>query len=164
MKKINKKRGQEEMVGFALIIILVSVILLAFLGISLSKSESEIIESFQVENFLQASLQYTTECKVSSEPLSIQDLIFECSSKEQCLNGQDSCEVLNSTLTGLLKESWQVGEDSPYQGYELTLVEKKSGFLIPVIESGLKTSEFKGANQPFARQKKDFEVQFRVYF
>src|SRR3989338_7985995 len=59
---VSCKRSQEEMVGFALIIILVSIILLVFLAFSLSKSKTESTESYEVNSFLQSTLQYTTAC------------------------------------------------------------------------------------------------------
>jgi len=59
--KYNKK-AQEEMVGFALIIIVVAVILLVFLSIGLRKDGREDVESYEVASFIQSLLQYHTSC------------------------------------------------------------------------------------------------------
>ena len=115
----KSKRSQEEMIGFALIIVLVAVILLIFLGFSLRSPQNETIESYEVESFIQAFLQYTTDCKDNLEFLSIKKLIFACSDRETCLDRRDTCEVLDSTLKGILEESWKVGENLPYKGYTL---------------------------------------------
>src|SRR3989338_8353081 len=98
-----KKHAQEEMVGFALIIIVVAVILLVFIGFSIRKPQKENVESYEVANFIQSFLDYTTKCKDSAnlEYLSIQKLIFYCNNKETCLDGKDACEVLDSTLRGI---------------------------------------------------------------
>ena len=65
--EIKRKKAQEEMVGFALIIILVAVILLIFLGFSLRDQEKETIESYEVESFIQSFLQYTSDCRDNLE-------------------------------------------------------------------------------------------------
>ena len=121
-KKIIKgKKGQEEIVGFALIIIIVAVVLLFLLSFSLKSSEKEEVESTEVSSFLQASLQYTTECETdsggsgNSGKLSLQDLIFECIDGGLCKDTdetgeKDSCEALNSTWEGIVEESWNVDD------------------------------------------------------
>ena len=123
MKKKNKL-GQEEMVGFALIIILVAVILVVFLSMSLKKSRDE-VKSYEVSGFIQSFLQYTTNCEIDSEYLSIQKLIAECEKSEdqKCENiNQECCRVLATTLEGLLEESWEFGEERLVKGYELNIL------------------------------------------
>ena len=75
---MKNKYGQEEMVGFALIMIIVAIILLIFLSFSLGKSEKETVESYEVESFIQSMSQYTTDCRDNLEYVSIQKLIFDC--------------------------------------------------------------------------------------
>ena len=65
------KRAQEEMVGFALIVIIVSVILVIFLGFSLRDQGKENVESYEVESFIQSFLQYTSECRDNFNFLSV---------------------------------------------------------------------------------------------
>ncbi len=156
-----RKYGQEEMVGFALIMIIVAVIILVFLGFSLRSSKKETIESYEAESFIQASLQYTTDCRDEFEPVSIQKLIFNCYKGEQCLNGIEACDVLNSTLTSILEESWKIGE-TPVKGYELKIfVDEEETEKMPKIKQGNITSNSKGASQTFP---KGIEVQFTVYY
>src|SRR3989338_7618354 len=167
-KKSMPKKAQEEMIGFAIIIVLVSVILLAFLGFSLSKSRPNAIESYEVNNFVQAFLQYTTDCSETdySEYFSIQDLIFECDKKEKCSNGDDTCVVLEKTLDGLIDEAWQVGEDSPYKGYKLMINSEDNNKVITNIfniTKGNITMDYKGSSQQFSKRKKDFIISFNAY-
>lgn len=163
MKK-TKNKAQEEMVGFALIIIIVAVITLVFLAISLNKPKTE-IESYEVNSFLQSTLQYTTPCQSSSGIKgynSIQDLVFECELENKCLDGKESCKILNETLTDLLKESWQPGEDRPNKGYELTINSEELPIL--VIKEGNITKSCKSSSQSFSksRTKKNFFINFNV--
>src|SRR3989338_10745103 len=103
---MKNKFGQEEMVGFALILILVAIIILVFIGFSIRSPEKESVESYEVESFLQSMLQYTTSCENNIEKLPVQKLVFSCNAKEKCLDGRDSCEVLQTELESILKESW----------------------------------------------------------
>ena len=124
------KKGQEEMVGFALIIIIVSVILLVFLGFFLTKNNSQSVQSYEAESFVQSMLQYRSQCQNYYGYISVKDLIFMCDSDTLCNAGQDSCEILNSTLNGILSNSWTVGQGSPIKGYssEHNFKQRKNNF------------------------------------
>lgn len=165
MKKniLRRKQGQEEMVGFALIMIIVAVILLIFLSFSLRKTEKEIVESYEVESFIQAFLQYTTDCRDNLEYLSIQKLIFDCYDKKICIDEKKTCEVLNSTLKEIMKESWKVEGDRPVKGYELKIIVDESEEML-IIKEGNITQNSKGATEPFSRSGKDYEIFFNAYY
>ena len=163
IRKINKK-AQEEMVGFVLIIVLVMVIFVVFLGFSLRNSQKESVEDYEVESFIQAFLQYTTSCEENYESnyLSIQELIFKCDAKEKCLNEDDSCVVLNNTLEKLLDESWKVGNDSQYKGYELKINAGEAEILF--IDEGNVTNNYKSGVQDYSKRGKKFEIIFTAYY
>ena len=66
--RINKK-GQEEIVGFVLVIVLVAVIFLIFVGIFVRQdSNSTRQESIEVYQFLDSFMQQTSECAIGFEP------------------------------------------------------------------------------------------------
>jgi len=158
--KMNKnKKAQEEMIGFTLIIIIVAVIILVFLTISLRKPNQE-VESYEVESFIQALSQYTANCSITYYPdyLDIKDLIKQCSEERICLSGKDSCEVLKETLTNLINNSWQVGEDRPNKGYSFNSTYQ--GIEVFSLEQGNITLNSKGAAQNF----QDLDIYFKVYF
>ena len=159
MKKRNS-RAQEEIVGFALIIIIVAVILLVFLGFYLRSSGKETIESYEAESFIASSLQYTTECRDNFGYLSVQDLIFDCYENEKCLDDTDTCEVLNSSLKGILEKSWEIGENTPVKGYEFRIISDEKEILF--LNKGQITSNSKGSSQPLG--KKSIEVFFTIYY
>lgn len=126
MFKKNKK-GQEEMVGFALIVVLVTVILVILLAIMFHKTQNAgQIESYQVESFISAVLLYSSECSTTKQRhLPIRGLIGECLRGGSCLDTRDSCDVLNETISNIVEESWKT-ENRPAKGYRFTIGEEGS--------------------------------------
>ena len=124
----KSKRSQHEIVGFILIVVIVVVIGL-FLLIFYLRQEPVRYESLKVQNFLQASMRYTTSCAVSYEPQyeELQDLIKSCYQNQKCLNGEMTCSVLEETLSKMLDESWMVSPDTPTSFYSLLIYYEDSG-------------------------------------
>lgn len=158
--RIKNKKAQEEMVGFAVIIVIVSVILVVLLSLAIKKPQKEEIDSYEVEGFIQSFLQYTTDCRDSRTigALSIKDLIKECDSRSKCLDGREACDVLEEDLGGILEGSWIVQEGSPIRGYTLNIT--TSGEVVFLAEKGEKTQNYKGSTQPLFGGVK---VMFRAY-
>lgn len=122
MKIRKDKKGQEEMVGFVMVMVLVVVIFLVFLGITLRNPESSERKSEIIYQFLDSLMEQTTECALNQGTnfLTLDDLVRECyNSNSECETGEDSCEILNRTLIDAMDNSWKVGPDYPYKGYEL---------------------------------------------
>jgi len=116
----SNKKAQEEIVGFVLIVVIVSIIFMVFLGIFLRQQPSELQqESREVYQFLESSMEYTTICAVSYEPdfSKLGELIRECYSGSVCTSGKKACIVLNQTLTEILDSSWKVGPERAVKGY-----------------------------------------------
>ncbi len=154
------KKAQEEMVGFAVIVGIVAVVILFLLVIYLRNSGTDVENSYEAESFVQAVLQYTTECESNYENLSIEKIIIACSNNERCLDSEkNACEILNSSLIGILEENWGVGEESPVKGYEMRI--KLDEREIFYSEKGNKTRDYKGAIQILPRKT---EILFRVYY
>jgi len=159
--KIKGKFGQEEIVGFALIVIIVTIILVFFLIFSLSDKTE--VESYETSSFLQASLQYTSDCVVNNfENLSVQKLIVACYYGEQCGNGRKACLILNSTLKGMLNQVWQVGSKFPEKGYKLEIVSGEEKILS--IQKGNITGSYKGTQQMLPEGRVSINVLFRTYY
>ena len=153
------KKAQEEMIGFALIIVLVAVILLVFLSFSLRNPEKKLVESYEVESFVLSFLQYTTDCESRGEPRSIQKLISDCDKEKMCEDEKEACEVLNSTINELLKESWKIGENRPIKGYNLEITSGEKEMI--KIDEGNKTRNSKG----FAEYlPEDVSIIFEAYY
>jgi len=155
-----RKKGQEEMVGFALIIIVVAVILLIFLSFSLRKSGQTQIESYEADSFIQAFLQSTTECAYYKPSyLSIKELIKACDLETTCSNGKESCKVLKETIEEILEQSWNTGEESVYKGNSLEIYSKDKEIL--KVQQGNETKNYKGSAQILAN---GLEVKFKLYY
>lgn len=156
---LNKK-AQEEMVGFAIIIIIVAVILLIFLGYSVQKPK-EVVESYEIESFIQSMLQYTTECAQDYEPNydSIEELIISCKKNEQCLNGKESCIVLEKDLSEIMELGWEIYEDSPIKGYNLK-INSGSEVLIELGDGNL-SNNYKSSHH--ALGKESINIQIYIY-
>ena len=158
---MKNKFGQEEMVGFALILILVAIIILVFIGFSIRNPEKESVESYEVESFLHSTLQYTSECENNIEKLSIKKLIVLCNAKNKCLDERDSCDLLKIELENILNESWQIGEERPVKGYELTIRINENNQSLLEIKKGEITKSLKGSSQPLS---KGMEIFFKAYY
>lgn len=157
----QNKKAQEEMVGFALIIVIVAVILLIFLGFSLN-SKKEAVENYEVESFIQSFLQYTSDCEDYLDYLSLQDLIFACERNKKCLDGRDSCEVLNETLTGIAEAGFPIEGDRPVKGYFLNIT-IEGGEMFSLTKGNI-TKNSKGAIQDFSKSGQFFEISFKTYY
>lgn len=129
----KKNKSQEEMVGFVLIVILVSIIALVFLAISINKKTTK-LPSSEIESFFQSAMRYSTDCYSSMERrYDIRDLIKACYNSEMCLNGT-ACEELNKTLSNMLKESWKIGKERPVKYYQLNIYDKTNKTIIKLRE------------------------------
>lgn len=162
MKKLGfrTKFGQEEMVGFGIIIIIVSIILVVFLWFFLSKPSSNSLESYEVESFLDSALQYTTTCGSAREVyFDIESLITECYNKRECSNGKNSCTELKDEFTRLSKESFKSGENRSVNGFEVKIGVVGDNFLD--YKEGNLTGNSKGAQIDLSRGR---EVSMVVYF
>lgn len=125
---VKMKKAQEEMVGFVVIIVLVTVIALVFLSFSIRKT-SEVVDSKEVESFLHSSLLYTSDCEVSSRNYDFRDLIKGCYSKEKCDSEEDICEILKQTADNLISNSFDVGEEKEFKGYDFKIYYGNESFV-----------------------------------
>lgn len=155
------KKGQSEMIGFGLILVIVMVVILIFISFSLNKKNVK-IQDVALQGFIQSALQYTTTCAsgYSSNYQNIRNLIFMCIDNESCYSVNNSkissCNVLNSTMSNLLNDSWQVGKDWPNKGYNLIILGKE----LPTFNfsKGIVTENVSGASQDFPNAAIEFTL------
>lgn len=106
MRGICEKRGQQELVGFVLIVVLVVVALMIFLIISLNRPVIS-VDSKSAESMLSTIMGYTSDCIVA-EPHreTIRELIEEVYSEEKkCINlNRMESDYLNETLVSILND------------------------------------------------------------
>jgi hypothetical protein len=159
-KRIFSKKAQEEMVGFALIIIIVAVILLVFLGLSMKKTPKESAKSYEVDSFLWTMVQYNSDCENSrGDFVNIEDLISDCDMDKKCRDGKTACEVLERTVREMAQTAWDTNSGSSIKGYELNMsVDNEQ---VVLVIQGNSTNNNKGSVQELP---KNIKVLFTVYY
>jgi len=133
---INKnKKGQEEIVGFVLIVLLVSVIAIVFLAINIRKP-SDKLPSAEIESFLQSSMKYSSDCLVSAERrYTFKDLIVSCAeNNEKCLDGNSVCESMEYAANKLLREGLRICSDCPNTAYRFKIYGDSNRTLLSLKE------------------------------
>lgn len=156
-----RKRGQEELIGFGIIVVIVFVILLVFISIYVKRPQ-ESIENYEIESFISASLEYTSNCEMARKGfLSVKDLIFECYDNENCIGGKNTCEILGTTLDGLSKESWLITGNSETKGYVINIT--GNGRNLASLTKGNKTSNSKGFQESLFKSGISVKVLFTAY-
>ena len=121
------KKSQEGMVGFVMVVVVVAVIFLVFLGITLRKpgATEDRTRVNEVSIFLDAMLEYTTDCEVAGSKLSYKDAIIEAHETNRCPGTGvygDLKPYLSDLSKKIIEESWNPGADKPYKGYILEAV------------------------------------------
>ncbi|MBS3078761.1 hypothetical protein J4218_01440 [Candidatus Pacearchaeota archaeon] len=119
---IKNKKAQHEMVGFVLIVIIVSIIGLIFLVLFVNKSSNS--QSDLMSNLLQATMYYTTDCySTNNEPREVEVLITDCDkdSNKKCLDGRLVCDALDANLKKALDESLKPGKEFKNKAYNLSI-------------------------------------------
>jgi hypothetical protein len=116
---MRERKGQEEIVGFVAVVVLVSVVALIFITLSLRGGGDVVVNDESVREALEGALQYTSDCSVPGTQgyASLGDLFQPCMEQSVCEDGRSSCDVLNSNLDDLLTLGLRVGPDRPYKGF-----------------------------------------------
>ncbi len=126
----KQRKAQNEIVGFAAIIVIVMVLGLIFLSFSIGRGEKVKKTSAEISDFLQSSMYYTTNCTTSYIPAyeSIQDLIKACYRNENCINlinengdNKMACAVLKEDFSKIVKDSFQVSDIAKNKAYKLNI-------------------------------------------
>ena len=145
MRKL--KIGQQEMVGFVLIVVLVMIALIVFLIISVGKKQ-EIRDNVEVENLLGSLMRYTTDCAIVYEPdySDVEELIKDCKDLDRCTNlNKESCDYLNETLTKVMDSL--IASEASISAYEFSVQEKESEERIFYVRAGNCTGQVSGGQQ-----------------
>lgn len=123
------RKGQEEIVGFVLVVALVMIIGIIFLGIAGRENKGNILESKEIIHFSESLMQTTTECSLRPPAqASLGELITTCYGTPglKCDSGKGVCEAFNASVQQAMRASWHVGEGYPNTGYVLSAEHKKT--------------------------------------
>lgn len=121
ISKSKNRKAQHETMGFVLIILIVVIAGVIFLGISLRTTDNTSVIDSRISNFLDASLQHTTECYGSydSDYQTMAELINSCSQgtlySVTCSNGVSACDFVNKTYDSMLRKFSSAGSIKSYK-------------------------------------------------
>jgi hypothetical protein len=170
-KKTLEKKSQQEIAGFVIIVVLVSVIGLVLFSLTIGRGETKINNNAEISHLLDASMYYTTDCAINFMPQyeNMEELIKSCFNKERCLNEKDSCEVLKENFEKITERSLVINQDSPNKAYKLNIYYRVLNSTIPDLEI-LKTEkgEFKncssktGSSRSISSGEGNIEIELEV--
>jgi len=176
LSPVRSKSAQEEIAGFAIILVLLGVILVGFLAASLHKKNDNNVEDYEISAYIQSALQQTARCETEKGYLDIRNLIIECTRETTCLNGDEptACEVLEQTLQIMLEDSWgtRIGEKDLYKGYELAIVSNRdmetdveAEMIIQPINMGtINQGNWREGSQTFSKSGQDISIILKIWF
>lgn len=119
IEREKNKKGQEEMVGFVLIVVITAIVFVVMLGIFLRSPSKTAEKSIEVDQFLESMMEYTSDCAIGYAPryASVGELLGHCYDGKTCVSNEDACKALNRTLNNVINNSWNIGPESYYTGY-----------------------------------------------
>ena len=130
---MKNKSGQQEMIGFVLIVVLVVIGLMIFLVISL-RGDKEVGGNIELENLLSSVTRHTTDCIVSYDYKSVRRLVRSCYEGDDCKNlNKNSCDYMEETLTSILSDLFATEGSISSYGLDIFV---KEGERILLIEDG----------------------------
>jgi hypothetical protein len=122
------KKSQQEILGFVLIVVIVSIVGVIFLVLTMGRTQSTAHNSIEISNLLESSMHYTTDCAVNYIPQykDGQDLIKSCYNENlgnylNCLDGRNVCTALATTMENIIQDTLDVHEDSPNKAFKLNI-------------------------------------------
>ena len=158
MKQINK-RGQNEIVGFVAIVLVVAVAGLILFSLMIGKGNVQ-EDSAEISDFISASMYKTTDCAISFVPQykNIEELIKECykNPSGKCLDERKICDVLNLEFKNIIERDLEIGNEKINKGYKMNLVYKDSEISQEEIISSVEGGNFEncrvkiGSSNPIA--------------
>jgi hypothetical protein len=117
---INKK-AQEEITGFVLVVVIVSILFVIVFGIFVrSRGNIEYTNDKEISSFLNAVMQETSDCTNNDNYLRVSELLKECNDNKnfEC-SGVKVCDKLKSDFASRIEESWNFNETGLRKGYIL---------------------------------------------
>src|SRR3989338_7697821 len=115
--RLKCRKGQEEIAGLVAIVLIVSVIIVIFIGANLNNKGYD-KKNILLSHYLQSLNQFTTDCSsYGSNYRDFSDLIRDCHNNRKCSSGESSCEVLNRTLNDVINNTLVYGTNYSRKGY-----------------------------------------------
>jgi hypothetical protein len=149
---MKSKKGQEEIVGFVVIVLIVVIAGVFLLAFSLRNNTATVTESSEVRQFLDSMLQYTGNCTTNPSGGSneLKDNIIACADDENsaCLSDESVCDVAEANAKLLLEASFKASNETAIRGYEFKAGEKGTNNSIINITKGDCSGSYKADELP----------------
>ncbi|MBT6690135.1 hypothetical protein HN903_03790 [archaeon] len=156
-----KRRGQQEIVGFVLIVVLVMVALMIFLVISV-RDDGGSVDSVGVSNMLDVIMRTTTDCAIIAVPKydSFEDLFKSCHDGDDCSNlDVSACDYLNESLGDVV--SSMVLSDAMVGSWELDFFVREGEGILKWDEGNC-TGQSNGAQRSIVSHGESLVVRMRI--
>jgi len=161
---MQQNQGQQEMVGFILIVVLVMIGLMVFLVISLRTSPDK-VDSLEVENMLNAIMGHTTECAIPSVPYyeTFEDLFLSCYENDDCAGDVGSaCDYLNETLRAILEDLMDTEATVDAYQFDFLVADDEGQEGLMRIFEGNCTGEVLGAQGRIDAGSEDLIIRLKI--
>lgn len=133
----RNRKAQQEMIGFVVIVVLVSIIGMVFVFLLISRADNKENGNPEAASLLESLMHYTTECAINYIPQykDGEGLINSCYNNELCLNQKEACVVANQTFTYLLKTSLDINPSNKNKAFNLNAyyTSNSSNEAIPIL-------------------------------
>jgi len=161
----RNKKAQEEIMGFVILIVVVIIISIVFFGFSLRKTATFEPKLNEMDDFIQAALSYTTDCRINAESQNIRDVIKYCNTNPDriCENNNVSvCIELNSTMNSIVYKLLGTQIANSYvHGYVLNI--SNSGNLA-YIEKGNLTGSYFASSTAIPSGDSGITLKLKFYY
>ncbi len=163
-----KKRGQVEIIGLMIIVIILSLALLFVIKVVFTKKNPDVSQNYQtntlVEAFVNTLFQTSSGCTTDT---TIQDLLVDCAKNPfssgtiMCSDGRSSCQYANETIAYILQQTidkWGFQNT----GYEFVAVAPPNQQIV-YYGSGNLSASLAGETTPFTLRLYPSQQYLHVY-
>ncbi len=165
---LSNKKGQEEIVGFVAIVLIVSIMMIVFLGIFLRKDKTG-TGNVETSQFLDALMETTTSCS-NNGGFSFKrysELVKFCNEGGLC-DGKNSCEVLKNYTKEMIEKSWKFGNENTKKGYiyEMKYTSEESNEIELFVIDGkgpAGTTKYVGSKREIQVNDGVIEFELKIY-
>ncbi|MBI5002178.1 hypothetical protein HZC31_02235 [Candidatus Woesearchaeota archaeon] len=162
------RRGQIEMMGLMIIVVILSLALLFVVKVVFTSEKTDTTQSYEtsklVESFVNTLFQTSSGC---TDDTTIQDLLIDCAKNPfsggsiTCGDGQNSCPYANATIATILSQTldqWGYADT----GYEFVAIAPPNQQII-YYSSGNLSASMGGTTEPFALRLYPSQQDLNVY-
>jgi len=166
---MGKRKGQEEVMGFVVIVLVVIIIGIAFFAFTLRQRTIVQPKQPELDDFINSMLIYTTNCTIGRENKTIRELIQDCSDypSKSCQQGQNVCDFLNNTLQDMLLTLLGSGEqiaNAYIHGYVLNITAEQPEEQIIYIGHGNLAGNYFASAVPIPIRSGNAWVSLKFYY